>query len=103
MMVRIQNSDGQYLARDPKAWSFSEDYTKAMVLDFSDDQIAEQLRVIAKASGLALQAVPVDPREVHESCDRCGRVEAASEVFFDGRVFLCGRCRKRAPHRSARR
>ena len=95
MMVRIRNRDGQYLARDPRDWKFSADSAKALVLDYSEDQVAAQLRVIQRACGLTLQVVPVDPREVHETCDQCGCVEAAWVVFFDGRSFLCESCRKR--------
>ena len=103
MMVRIRNRDGQYLARDPRDWKFSADSTKALVLDYIEDQVAEQLKLIQRSCGLMLQVVPVDPREVHESCDQCGRVEAPWVVFFDGRSFLCESCRKRTSLRHGRR
>jgi hypothetical protein len=100
MMVRVRNSEGQYLARDPNQWRFSSDCAEAVVLDFSEHQVLVQLRMIGKARGEVLQFVPIDPREVHETCDRCGELESASEIFFDGLAFLCGRCRRRTSRRS---
>ena len=102
-MVRVRNSEGQYLARDPIEWRFSNDCAEAMVLDYSEYQVLGQLRMIGRLRGVALQFVPIDPREVHETCDRCGQVETASEIFFDGLAFLCSRCRRRTSRRSRRR
>ena len=101
-MVRIRNSEGQYLARDVTQWRFSTNAADAVVLDYSEAELLGWLQIIASTRGLALNVVPIDPGEVHEACDCCGQLEAASDIFFDGLAFLCERCRKRSSRRSRR-
>jgi hypothetical protein len=94
--VRIRNSAGQYLVGDPISWGFSNDVSRAMVLDYQRHRVAEQLELIRRNHGVALEAVPVDPREVYETCDRCERLVTPFAAFFDGARFFCPDCLTKA-------
>jgi hypothetical protein len=78
-------------------WEFTADMLRATVLDFEDDRIAEQLELVRRTQGINLEAVPLDPRMTHETCDRCERLVVAPLAFFDGANFLCPDCRQH-PH-----
>jgi hypothetical protein len=43
------------------------------------------------------QAVPIKPRDAWEICDCCGRPGAASQMYYDGKLFLCLDCRQVGP------
>jgi hypothetical protein len=73
--------------------SFFDDIQKAIVFDCRRDRIDQQLEYLFLTQGVALEVVPVDPREIHETCDRCGRLVLAFQVFFDGTQYLCATCR----------
>jgi hypothetical protein len=92
--VLIVNDDGQYLAGTAMYWEFTEDRAKARVFDYVEDQVEKRIEIIRKAHGRVWIAVKLDPREVYEFCDRCGRRMRALRTFFDGQQFLCGDCRK---------
>lgn len=92
--VLIVNDDGLYLAGTAFQWEFTDDRAKARVFDYDADEVAERIELVRKAQGKVWIAVRVDPREVYEFCDRCGRRARAFKTFFDGRQFLCGDCRK---------
>jgi hypothetical protein len=92
--VFIVNDDGQYLTGTAMYWEFTEDRAKARVFDYFEDQVAERIELIRKAHGRVWIAVKLDPREVYEFCDRCGRRMRALRTFFDGQKFLCGDCRQ---------
>ena len=91
--VLIVNDDGQYLAGTAFEWKFTDDRSQARVFDYQADRVAERIELVRKAQGKVWIAVRVDPREVYEFCDRCGRRMRALRTFFDGRQFLCGDCR----------
>ena len=91
--VLIVNDDGQYLAGTAFEWKFTDDRSQARVFDYQADRVAERIELVRKAQGKVWIAVRVDPREVYECCDRCGRRMRALRTFFDGRQFLCGDCR----------
>ncbi len=91
--VVLQNSEGKYLAGQTGAWSFSEHIDQARVFDYVADHIPEQLVLLEQNQGLSLSALPLDPRERSESCDRCGQRLAAFRIFFNGTEYLCPHCR----------
>ena len=91
--VLIVNDDGQYLAGTAYGWEFTDDRSKARVFDYQTDQVAERIELVRRAQGKVWIAVKVDPREVYEFCDRCGRRMRTLRTFFDGREYLCGDCR----------
>ncbi len=97
--VRLRNSEGKYLAADPSGWTFSTDCAKAFVFDYVGDRIEEYLESIARMSGVVLKAMPVDPKEFLERCDQCQQAVAPTNAFFDGRRFLCPRCRSKVQPR----
>jgi len=90
--VRIRNSEGKYLAGDLANWGFSSDPSKAIVFDYLRHQVAEQLEELRQTRGIYLEAVPVAPNEVYETCDQCHRFITAFGIFFDGCSFLCFDC-----------
>jgi hypothetical protein len=90
--VLIVNDDGQYLAGSATDWEFTDDRGKAKVFDYWADRVAERIELVRKAHGRVWIAVKLDPREVYEFCDRCGRRMRAFRAFFDGQQFLCVEC-----------
>jgi hypothetical protein len=92
MKVRIRNQEGQYLAGGSANLGFCADCTKAIVFDYVGHQVAEQLEVIRRTQGLALEAEEVDPREVLERCDKCRKFVSPFGITFDGTRFLCSEC-----------
>jgi hypothetical protein len=94
--VLIVNDDGQYLAGTAFEWEFTEDRAKAKVFDYHRDRVAERIDMVRRAQGRVWIAVRVDPREVYETCDRCGLRLRALRVYFDGGRFLCPACRETA-------
>jgi len=95
--VRIRNTEGKYLSGDLSDWGFSEDPSKGIVFDYLRHQVAEQLEQIRLTRGIVLEAVPVDPKEVFETCDQCKRFATAFGTFFDGNRFLCLECLAQSP------
>jgi hypothetical protein len=95
--VLIVNDDGQYLSGTAFQWEFTDDRSKARVFDYEADRVAERIELVRNAQGKVWIAVRVDPREVYEYCDRCGRRTRAFRTFFDGQQFLCGDCRDSRP------
>jgi len=81
-----------YLTGDPSQWSFSADRSKAIVFDYVRHQIGEQLDAIRDLRGITLEAEPVEPQEVYETCERCHKFATAFAIFFDGHRFLCFDC-----------
>jgi hypothetical protein len=96
--VLIVNDDGQYLAGTATHWEFTDDRSQARVFDYLGDRVAETIELIRKAHGRVWIAVKLDPREVYEFCDRCGRRMRAFRTYFDGQRFLCGDCYQTEPH-----
>jgi hypothetical protein len=95
--VLIVNDDGQYLAGTATHWEFTDDRHQARVFDFLEDQVGDTIDLIRRAHGRVWIAVRLDPREVLEFCDRCGRRMRAPRTFFDGQRFLCEDCREADP------
>ena len=93
LLVRIRNSEGKYVGGDAKKMDFFDDINKAIIFDFHRDHIDQQLELIRLTQGIVLKVVPLDPKEIHESCDRCGRIALSFQVFFDGKLYLCGECK----------
>jgi hypothetical protein len=92
--VLIVNDDGQYLTGTSTAWEFTDDRGKARVFDYLEDEVAEKIELVRKFHGRVWIAVKLDPREIYEFCDRCGRRLLSAHAFFDGQQFLCRACRK---------
>src|SRR3974390_722853 len=90
--VRIRNCEGKYLAGGGSSSGFSDDPSKAIIFDYLRHQVAEQLDEIRRTRGILLEAVPVEPAEVYETCDRCRRLVSPFETFFDGQRFSCFEC-----------
>jgi len=91
--VVLQNCEGKYLAGQAGAWSFSDHLDQARVFDYVADHIPEQLEILKQNHGISLAALTLDPRERHETCDRCGRRLMAFEIYFDGKEYRCPECR----------
>ena len=96
MFVRISNSEGKYLGGEATKMDFFDDINKAIIFDSRRDHIDPLLELIRQIQGIVLEIVPVDPKEIHETCDRCGRLVLAFQVFFDGNQYLCTTCRNAA-------
>jgi hypothetical protein len=92
--VFILNPEGEYLTAGQNGLHFTPDRSRALILDFRADQVAEQLGVIQAASGLVLRAEPVPLAEIYETCDRCKELFMPFMTFFDGKRFLCQDCRR---------
>ena len=95
--VLIVNDDGQYLAGTATHWEFTDNRRQARVFDYLEDRVAGTIELIRQAHGRVWTAVKLDPNEVYEFCDRCGRRMRAFKTFFDGQRFLCGVCREAHP------
>ena len=95
--VLIVNDDGQYLSGTATHWEFTDDRSEARVFDYLGDRVAETIELIRRAHGRVWIAVKLDPREVYEFCDRCGRRMRAFRTYFDGQRFLCRDCREADP------
>jgi formylmethanofuran dehydrogenase subunit E len=93
LFVRIRNAEGKYLGGEAKSMSFFDDINKAIVFDCRRDHIEQQLEYMFLTQGIVLEVVPVNPKEIHETCDRCGRLVLSFQAFFDGKQYLCEACR----------
>jgi hypothetical protein len=93
LFVRIRNSEGKYLAGAGGQLEFCSDVKKARVFDCRRDEVEHQLSYIRLTQGISLEAEPVDPKEIHETCDRCGRLALSFQMYFDGKRYLCAECR----------
>ncbi len=102
LFVRIRNSEGKYLGGEAKKMDFFDDINKAIVFDCRRDHIEQQIEYIRITQGITLEAVPVDPKEIHETCDGCGRMAMSFQLFFDGKQYLCGECRAARTARNPR-
>ena len=91
--VLLRNADGYFLSFRAGDWEFSSDRSRAAVFDYVGDHIEEQIEILRRTCGLALDPISVDPKEIFETCDGCSQMLASFEVFFDGRHFLCPACR----------
>jgi hypothetical protein len=93
MFVRIRNPEGKYLGGEVKKMGFYDDIKRAIIFDCRRDRIEQQLEYVRLVQGIKLEVEPVDPKEIHESCDRCGRLALSFQMFFDGEQYLCRECR----------
>jgi hypothetical protein len=93
LFVRVRNSEGKFLGGEPSKMDFFDDINRAIIFDCRRDRIQQQIEYIRLTQGIVLEAVPVDPKEIHETCDRCGRLTLSFQMFFDGEHYLCGECR----------
>ena len=98
--VFIQDADGKYLSGDSANWFFSEDSTRAIVLNYKADHVPEQLERLQETQRIVLKAVPVPLAEIYETCDRCQELFVPFMTFFDGKQFLCAECRSRTSRRA---
>jgi hypothetical protein len=97
LFVRIRNAEGKYLARGAGEIEFCADIKRASIFDCRRDHIEQQLEYLRLTQGLVLNAEPVDPKEIHETCDRCGKLALSFQMFFDGKRYLCESCRHSTP------
>ena len=101
MKVRIRNHEGHYLAGAASKLGFSADSTQALVFDYLGHNVAEQLEIIRRTQGLALEIEEVEPKEVLEKCDVCSRMFSPFSIIYNGRHFLCSDCEGHEPPRAA--
>lgn len=91
--VLIRNPEGKFLAGHEDGWWFTDDRARARVFDYLSDHIGEQLELLRDTGGRGWSVVPIDPKEIHEVCDQCGRYFLSFRVFFDGQHYTCAECR----------
>jgi hypothetical protein len=91
--VVLRNGEGKYLTGDRGTWAFTSDRKAARVFDYVSDHIEEQLGTLEREFDLVLAAVPVDPRDRYEMCDRCGKPLPSYRMYYDGSRYLCPACR----------
>ncbi len=91
--VVLRCRDGRFLVSDGEQPALSNDLLKAAVFDGSVEEITELLGRMQAAHGLVFQAVPLDPWDLYETCDGCGRRIRSLRAFFDGQQLLCPECR----------
>ena len=83
---------GALLVSANEKWHFTPDSERAHVFDYHADEVEVQLEQARRNLGVIWVAVPVDPRDVGETCDACGRAMICSEACFDGSRYLCPAC-----------
>jgi hypothetical protein len=93
LFVRIRNPEGRYLGGEGTHLAFLDDINKAIVFDCRRDHIEVQLEYLRLNRGIELEVIPVDPKEIHETCDRCGRLVLPFQAYFDGSQYFCNTCR----------
>ena len=94
--VFIRNEQGNYLAQDDNGLYFSQDRSRAVILNYRTDQVEQQLETIRRAQGLVLVPEPVPPEDIYETCDRCKELFLPPMTYFDGKTFLCLDCLSRS-------
>jgi hypothetical protein len=94
LKVRIRNEEGKYLSISLREVWFTDDPKKAQVFDYHRHHVAEQLQDLKTSCGMVLEAEPIEPTEIFESCDLCNRLAMPFFLFFDGKNFLCRDCRR---------
>ena len=100
--VFIRNAQGNYLAEDDNGLYFSQDRSRAIILNYRTDQVEQQLETIRRAQGLVLMPEPVPPEEIYETCDRCKELFLPLMTYYDGKTFLCLDCLSRSRSSRAR-
>jgi hypothetical protein len=90
--VVIRTSDGRYIVAEGKKRRLTREPSEATVFDYFADAVWEQLKRLQDAFGIRVVATPVNPREVFETFDHCGRQFRPLQIFFDGQKFLCSEC-----------
>ena len=71
LKVRIRNAESKYVTGEFKNPQFTNDPLKALVFDYHRHKVAEQLKNLKETSGMVLEAEPIDPEEIYETCDGC--------------------------------
>ncbi len=95
LFVRIRNTEGKYLGGEANHLAFYDDIKRAVIFDCRRTCVEQQLEYLRLTQGMILESEPVDPKEIYETCDRCGRLAFSFQMFFDGERYLCGECRGR--------
>ena len=93
--VIVRTPAGQYLAGSPGNWSFSPDRYEAIVFDLMAHRVAALLEVVRQSTGLDLEIVPVPMQQIYEACDECEQIAWPWMTYFDGKQFLCAKCKDR--------
>jgi hypothetical protein len=91
--VVLRTADGLYLTGSQGNLMLSNDVYGAVVFDYRADSIAAMVTRLERLHGLVLTAVPLNPDEIFETCDRCRQMSIPLLLVFDGKQFLCERCR----------
>lgn len=99
LFARIRNAEGKYLGGEGGKVDFFDDLNRAIVFDCRRSGIEEQIEQLGRMQGVFLELVPVDPKEIHEACDQCGRLAMPFQMYFDGQHYFCGHCRPQAAPR----
>jgi hypothetical protein len=93
LFVRIRDSEGRYLGGEARKLAFFDDIHRAIIFDCQRDRVHEQVEYVRETKGIELEVVPVDPKEIYDSCDGCGRLALSFQLFFDGKSYRCPDCR----------
>src|SRR4030095_15449429 len=93
LFVRLRNPEGKYLGGGAARMLFCDDIKRAIVFHCRREPIEERLAFLHLATGIVLKTEPVDPKEIHETCDGCGRLALSFQMYFDGARYLCAECR----------
>ena len=72
---------------------FCSDIKQARVFDCRRNRVEYQIALIRLIQGIPLEVEPVDPKEIHETRDRCGRLVLSFPTHFHGERYLCRDCR----------
>jgi hypothetical protein len=94
--VVLQTPEGKYLSGSAIEWTFTENRARAIVFDMFRQQVGQQLASFRERLGVNLQAVPLPPEEIYETCDACRCLLMPRQIFFNGRQFLCSDCKAEA-------
>ncbi len=100
--VFIRNEKGLYLAEDQNGLFFTNDRSRALILNYRADEVARQLSDVEDTMGVTLVTDPVPLEEIYEICDQCKDLFTPNMITFDGKRFLCSDCRTGASIRRRR-
>jgi hypothetical protein len=92
--IVIRTSEGRYLSGSGDGLHLVNDIYRAVMLDPAEFQVEETLLELRKVTGLVFEALPLKLEEVFETCDICEQMLIPIMTFFNGRNFLCQKCRK---------
>ncbi len=97
LKVRIRNAEGKFLILGYREVWFTGDPKRAQVFDYYRQDIAQQLEDLRESIGIVLEAEPISPNDIYETCDWCKHSAMPQHLFFDGQKYLCHECKAAHP------